>query len=139
MINAAMNTGHDGSLSTCHANSCKDAISRLETMILMECEMPLTAIRRQIGSAVDIIIQLGRIRDKSRKVLEIVEVLGTKGDEVILNPILTFQETGEQKGKVYGEWVECGRIQNRTKLILAGCEKQLSALEESGADNHDSL
>ena len=88
---------------------------------------------------IDIIIQLGRIRDKSRKVLEIVEVLGTKGDEVILNPILTFQETGEQKGKVYGEWVECGRIQNRTKLILAGCEKQLSALEESGADNHDSL
>ena len=69
MINAAMNTGHDGSLSTCHANSCQDAIGRLETMVLMGCEMPLPAIRRQIGSAIDIVIQLGRLRDKSRKVL----------------------------------------------------------------------
>ena len=130
MINAAMNTGHDGSLSTCHANSCKDAISRLETMILMECEMPLGAIRRQIGSAVDVIIQIGRLRDKSRKVLEVVEVLGTEGTEVQLSPILRFQEMGEREGKIYGRWIWCGTLQNRIKLKLSGWEGRFDALEE---------
>lgn len=130
MINAAMNTGHDGSLSTCHANSCKDAISRLETMILMECEMPLGAIRRQIGSAVDVIIQIGRLRDKSRKVLEVVEVLGTEGTEVQLSPILRFQEMEEREGKIYGRWIWCGTLQNRIKLELSGWEGKFDALEE---------
>lgn len=71
MIHGAMNTGHDGSLSTCHANSCQDTLSRLESMMLMACEIPLSALRRQISSAIDIIVHLGRMRDKSRKVLEI--------------------------------------------------------------------
>lgn len=130
MINAAMNTGHDGSLSTCHANSCGDAISRLETMILMECEMPLGAIRRQIASAVDIIIQVGRLRDRSRKVLEVVEVIGVEGTEVILHPLLKFQEKGERKGKIYGDWVVCERLHNRTKLQLSGLEHGYAKLEE---------
>lgn len=132
MINAAMNTGHDGSLSTCHANSCKDAISRLETMILMECEMPLSAIRRQIGSAVDIIIQLGRLRDKSRRVLEVTEVLGAENQDILLNPLVQFEETGEEDGKLCGIWKPCGHLKNRVKLQLAGCERQFSELEERG-------
>ena len=71
-----MNTGHDGSLSTGHANSPKDMLSRLETMVLMGMELPLPAIQRQIASALDLIVHLGRLRDKSRKVLEVTEVLG---------------------------------------------------------------
>lgn len=130
MINAAMNTGHDGSLSTCHANSCKDAISRLETMILMECEMPLGAIRRQIGSAVDILIQVGRLRDRSRKVLEVAEVLGAEGTEVILQPLLRFQEEGEREGRIFGRWVLCGTLKNRVKLKLSGLEHRYTRLEE---------
>lgn len=130
MINAAMNTGHDGSLSTCHANSCRDAISRLETMVLMECEMPLGAIRRQIGSAVDILIQVGRLRDRSRKVLEVAEVLGVEGTEVILHPLLKFQEEGEAEGRIYGSWVFCGTLQNREKLYLSGLERRYRELEE---------
>ena len=75
---AAMNTGHDGSLSTGHANSSGDMITRLESMVLMGMELPLEAVRRQIASAVDVIIHLGRLRDGSRKVLEIAEVTGMR-------------------------------------------------------------
>ena len=99
-----MNTGHDGSLSTGHANSAKDMIYRLETLVLMGLDIPLSSVRRQIVSALDIIIHLGRIRDKSRKVLEISEVLDCVEGEVILNPLYSFVETGLSKeGKVEGQ------------------------------------
>lgn len=89
----AMNTGHDGSLSTGHANSTQDMLSRLETMVLQgSAGLPLDAIRQQIASAVDIIIHLSRLRDKSRKTMEITEVVGYKNGEIILNPLYVFEE-----------------------------------------------
>ena len=130
MINAAMNTGHDGSLSTCHANSCEDAVRRLETMVLMECEIPVSAIRRQIGSAVELIVHLGRLRDRSRKVLEISEVVEREGDEVVLNPLFVFQEEEEKDGKIAGRWRYCNRLTRRTKLHLSGLEKEFRRKEE---------
>ena len=93
----AMNTGHDGSLSTGHANSSEDAISRLETMVLQgAAQLPLPAIRNQIASAVDIIIHLSRLRDHSRKTMEIAEVMGVKDGEVQLNPLFRFEEDMEK-------------------------------------------
>lgn len=86
----AMNTGHDGSLSTGHANSTKDMISRLETMVLMGMDIPMHAIRSQIASGIDIFVHLGRLRDKSRKVLEISEVVGIENGEVKLNTIYSY-------------------------------------------------
>jgi len=86
----AMNTGHDGSLSTGHANSAADMISRLETMVLMGMDIPILAIRQQISSALDIIIHLGRMRDKSRKVIEITEVLGVHEQQIELNKLYEF-------------------------------------------------
>lgn len=91
----AMNTGHDGSLSTGHANSTRDMLSRLETMVLQGSDMPLPAIRQQIGSAIDIIVHLGRMRDHSRKTLEISEVLGVENGEIQLNPLYRFEEDEE--------------------------------------------
>ena len=98
----ALNTGHCG-MSTGHANSTTDALSRLETMVLLGgADIPLQAVRRQIASAIDIIIQLGRFRDRSRRVLEITEVAGCEGDEIILNPLYVFYEEGENEGRVTG-------------------------------------
>ncbi len=91
----AMNTGHDGSLSTGHANSAADMLSRIETMVLQGAELPLQAIRGQIASAVDVIVHLGRLRDKSRKVLEISEVLGCRDGEVQLSSLYEFCEDGK--------------------------------------------
>ena len=100
---SAMNTGHDGSLSTGHANSCEDMIYRLETLVLMGLDIPLSSVRRQIVSALDFIIHLGRLRDKSRRELEITEVLDCQNGEVILNPIYRFQETGvDENGRIKG-------------------------------------
>ena len=98
----AMNTGHDGSLSTGHANSTKDMLSRLETMVLMAAPLPLEAIRQQIASAIDIIIHLSRIRDKTRKVIEIIELVDYKDGRYVLNPLYFFNETGEKEGRVLG-------------------------------------
>jgi len=89
----AMNTGHDGSLSTGHANSTKDMLSRLETMVLTGAEgLPLDAVRQQIASAIDIIIHLSRLRDRSRKTMEITEVAGYRNGEIVLNPLYIFEE-----------------------------------------------
>lgn len=89
----AMNTGHDGSLSTGHANSTKDMLSRLETMVLQGSDgLPLAAVRQQMASAIDIIVHLSRLRDKSRKTMEITEVLGYEHDEILLNPLYVFEE-----------------------------------------------
>lgn len=88
----ALNTGHEGSLSTAHANSARDMLSRLETMTLMGVDLPLEAIRRQIASGVDILIHLGRMRDKTRKVLEIAEVCGFDQGEIQIRTLYQWQE-----------------------------------------------
>lgn len=119
----AMNTGHDGSLSTGHANSTKDMLSRLETMVLMGAEgLPLEAIRQQIASAVDIIIHLSRLRDHSRKTMEITEVVGLKDGEIELNPLYVFEETKESSmEKVVGELKRTkNALKNTFKLKLMG-------------------
>jgi pilus assembly protein CpaF len=116
----ALNTGHDGSLSTGHANSSRDMLSRLETMVLMGMDLPLEAVRRQIASGVDIIVHLGRLRDKSRRVLEIVEILGFENGEIITTPIYEFRETGEKNGRVEGELVKVRELANKDKLRAAG-------------------
>lgn len=104
---AAMNTGHDGSLSTGHANSSRDMITRLESMVLMGMELPLEAVRRQIASAVDVVIHLGRLRDGSRKVLEIAEVTGMREGQVELHTIYEFEE------------MAAGEVQEVTDMIYA--------------------
>ena len=108
----ALNTGHDGSLSTAHANSAEDMLSRLETMTLMGVDLPLEAIRRQIASGVDILIHLGRMRDKSRKVLEITEVCGYEDHEIKTRTLYRWQEG---KGLV-----QMASLLNREKLVRAG-------------------
>ena len=117
---SAMNTGHDGSLSTGHANSCRDMLSRMETMVLMGQELPLGAIRSQIASGINIIIQLGRLRDKSRRVLEIAELDGIVDGEIVLNTLYQFEEISEKDGRVIGELVQKGKLKSRTKLEAAG-------------------
>lgn len=119
----AMNTGHDGSLSTGHANSTLDMLSRLETMVLMGAEgLPLEAIRQQIASAVDIIIHLSRLRDHSRKTMEITEVVGLKDGEIELNPLYVFEENEESTmEKVVGELKRTKNpLKNTFKLKLMG-------------------
>ena len=99
----AFNTGHDGSLCTIHANSCSDMLSRLETMVLMAFPLPLEAIRRQIASGADILVHLGRLSDRSRRVLEIAEVLGMEGDEVKLRSLYLWNDSTkvlEKKGSL---------------------------------------
>lgn len=119
---SAMNTGHDGSLSTGHANSSEDMLYRLETLVLMGLDIPLPAVRRQIVSALDIIVHLGRLRDKTRKVLEISEVLECRNGEIVLNPLYCFQEESVmEEEKVIGS---LRRTENQfvhtEKLLKAG-------------------
>ncbi len=116
----AFNTGHDGSLSTGHANSSRDILSRLEMMVLMGMELPLGAIRRQIVSGVDIIIHLGRLRDKSRRVLEIAEVTGLEDGEILLNSLYVFEETGMADGKILGGLQKKNPLSDTRKLLAAG-------------------
>lgn len=119
----ALNTGHDGSLSTGHANSAKDMLSRLETMVLMGMNLPLTAIRRQIASGVDIIVHLERLRDKSRRVVEIVEILGYGQEEIQLQTLYAFKEKMVKKeGKVEGELVFQKELAAKEKLQRAGLQ-----------------
>lgn len=116
-----LNTGHDGSMSTGHANSARDMLSRLENMILMGMEIPLAAIRQQIASGIDIIVHLGRLRDKSRKVLEIVEVKGYEDGEIQLSPLYRFEEEGETAdGKLRGVLRKKGELDYVEKLQAAG-------------------
>ena len=118
----AMNTGHDGSLSTGHANSPGDMLSRLETMVLMGMDLPLTAVRRQIASGVDLIVHLGRLRDGSRKVLEIVELDGMEQGEIRLRPLFTFEEEpGQEKAaRIKGSLYKKGELLHTGKLRAAG-------------------
>jgi len=116
----ALNTGHDGSLSTGHANSPEDMLSRLETMVLMGMELPLTAIRRQIASGIDVIVHLGRLRDKSRKLLEVSEVMDYREGEIHLQTVYRYEETGEENGKIQGVWEKKGELKHTGKLLAAG-------------------
>ncbi len=119
----AMNTGHDGSMSTGHANSPKDMLSRLETMVLMGVEIPLAAVRAQIASAVDIIVHLGRLRDKSRRVLQIDEVTGVCDSQIQLNPLYRFQEKEMRREKIQGDFVKLHELKNVEKLKKYGVVK----------------
>lgn len=124
----AMNTGHDGSLSTGHANSTEDMLSRLETMVLQGASgLPLEAIRQQIASAVDIIIHLSRLRDKSRKTMEITEVVGYENGKIILNPLYVFEEDENSTlEKVSGELKRTkNKMVNDFKLRLAGVKEEI--------------
>lgn len=116
----AMNTGHDGSLSTGHANTCRDMLNRLETMVLMGMELPLPAIRGQIASGVDILIHLGRLRDKSRRVLNISEVTGLVNGEIQLNEMYRFVENGFADNRVCGKLERIGELINTDKCVRAG-------------------
>lgn len=124
----ALNTGHDGGFSTGHANSPRDMLSRLETMVLMAAELPLPAIRSQIASAVDVMVHVARLRDRTRKVTEIEEVERFENGEIVLHPLFVFEETERGKeengrkvsGKVEGSLKQVGTLLHREKLRLAG-------------------
>ena len=119
----ALNTGHDGSLSTLHSNSSRDTGSRLETMALMGMDLPLEAVQRQIVSGVDVLVHLGRMRDKSRKVLEIAEVSGYQyeTEEILLRTLYKFRESGcKEEQKVQGRLEKCGDMVNTGKFLQAG-------------------
>ncbi|NLL75852.1 MAG: CpaF family protein [Clostridiales bacterium] len=116
-----LNTGHDGSMSTGHANSPADMLRRLETMVLMGMDLPVSAIRQQIASGIDIIIHLGRLRDKSRKVLQIAEIRGYENGEISVLPLYSFEEEGEDRdGKIVGKLVKKGELEYVEKLKTAG-------------------
>ena len=119
----ALNTGHDGSLSTGHGNSPADMLSRLETMYSMGMSIPMNAIRRQIASGIDIMVHLGRLRDRSRKVLEIAEIDGYdyRTDEILMHSIYEFRESGQDEdGNVLGKLAPAGELRSRGKLSRAG-------------------
>lgn len=113
----SMLTGHDGSISTGHGNSAKEMMLRLETMILMGYDMPVLAIRQQIAAAIDIIVHLGRLRDHSRRVLEICEVVGVNQGEIQLNKVYEFYEETERNGRVVGYLKKTGELKNVQKMM----------------------
>lgn len=119
----ALNTGHCG-MSTGHSNSPADMLSRIETMVLLGVDIPLLAVRKQIASAIDIVIHLGRLRDQSRKVLEIVEVLDCVDGEIEINPLFQFVEEGEDiEGKIIGGLKKTGgQLIRCNKLLHAGIQ-----------------
>jgi len=105
----AMNTGHDGSISTVHANGARDALSRLETMMLMAgIHLPERALREQVASALDVIVQLTRMSDGSRKVIEFAEITGMEGNTITTQTIFKYEQRGVENGKVIGEYVATG-------------------------------
>lgn len=136
----AMNTGHDGSLSTGHANTISDMISRLETMVLSGADLPIAVVRQQISSAIDIFVHLSRLRDRSRRVTEISEVIGMQDGEVMLNPLFRFQEQEEREGKIIGGLVQVGKLNQVDKIQMAGLGKWLDEYIEQysvGIDSSD--
>lgn len=129
-----MNTGHDGSLSTGHANSCEDMLSRLEMMVLLGgVDLPIQAIRRQIVSGVDILVHLGRMRDRTRKVLHIAEIDGIRDGEIVLNTLFQFEEEEGKGEKVHGIWRKKGSLHHRGKMEGEGLMEEFSALETAKA------
>ncbi len=125
----ALNVGQDGSLSTIHANSAKDALTRLETMIMMHTDISVSALKRQIASGVEILVHLGRLRDKSRHVLEIVEVLGMENGEIKTHPLFEYAESGEdENGKVKGALEKRDDLIRTEKMRAAGISDDISTL-----------
>ncbi len=122
LVGSALNCGHDGSMSTGHANSAGDMLTRLETMMLMGVEIPLSAIRRQIASGIDIIIHLSRLRDKSRRVMEIAEVAGFEEGQIRLSPLFSFQEEGMEGERIKGRLVRREGLIHVEKLKMAGLD-----------------
>ncbi len=120
MISSAMLNGHSGSLSTGHANNPADMLHRIETMMMMGIDLPLMAIQRQVASALDIIIHLGRLRDKTRKVLQITEILGYEEGKIQMQTLYEFQEEGMKNEKVQGVLVKAADLVHRDKLLAAG-------------------
>ena len=119
----AMNTGHDGSLSTLHANTPRDAVARLETMVMMAgMDLPVRAIREQISSAIDLIIQQSRLRDGSRRIVSVTEVVGMEGEIITLQELFAFQQHGKgDQGAIIGNFVSCGlRPKFSEKFAQAG-------------------
>lgn len=114
---SAMNTGHDGSLSTGHANSAADMLSRIETMVLMGMDLPLSAVRAQIASGIDILVHLGRLRDRSRRVLGIYEVLGVSEGEVKIEALFEFREEGTYAGRIEGRLIRTAHTLRRTEKL----------------------
>lgn len=123
MISSAMLNGHSGSMSTGHANNPADMLHRLETMMMMGIDLPFQAIQRQIASALDIIIHLGRLRDKSRRVLQIEEILGYSDGKIQTKTLYEFREEGMEYEKVKGCIVKVSEIENRDKLVAAGYQE----------------
>lgn len=123
----SFNTGHDGSLSTGHANSSEDMLSRLETMVLMAMDLPMEAIRRQVASGIDILVHLGRMRDKSRKVLRISEVSGISDERIVLDTLYSFRETEEKDGKICGIWERESNLAHLGKLAVEGLTGEYEA------------
>jgi pilus assembly protein CpaF len=136
----AMNTGHDGSLTTVHANNPRDTISRLETLVLMAgMDLPLSVVRKQIVSAVDLIVQQARLRDGTRKVTSITEVVRMEGDTVVMQDVFKFEERGQEDGKVLGEFVSGGmRPHNEERLKNHGFNLPVSMFMGSGGRNGSS-
>lgn len=116
----SMLTGHDGSISTGHGNSAKEMLLRLETMILMGYDMPVLAIRQQLAAAIDVIIHVGRLRDNSRRVLEICEVNGVEQGEIVTHSLYRFREYSEKDGKIIGQIEKCGELKGIGKLLQSG-------------------
>ncbi len=116
----AMNTGHNGSMSTLHANTPRDAVARLESMIMMgPVNMPLITIRRNIASAINLIVQVSRMNDGSRKIRNISEIMGMEGEHVVLQDIFTFQpaSTRDDQGRIQGEFINHGLF-NRSSVRI---------------------
>lgn len=121
----AMGTGHDGSLSSGHSNTARDMLTRLETMVLMGMELPLAAIKRQIASGIDLILHLGRLRDKSRKLLEVVEIIGFMEGEIMTQTLFEYQEKGEdENGKIIGCLEKKSELFHKNKLQAAGISQE---------------
>ena len=123
MISSAMLNGHSGSMSTGHANNPTDMLYRLETMMMMGIDLPLRAVQRQVSSALDIIIHLGRLRDNTRKLMQIVEVLGVEDGEIRLQVLYEFQEEGMENEKIIGKFVKVSELKAKEKLMAAGYYK----------------
>ena len=129
----AMNTGHDGSLTTIHANSPRDALSRLETMVAMSnLNLPENAIRRQIASAIDVVIQVSRMSDGTRKIVSVAEITGMEGDVVTMQDIFVFRKRGiRENGEVIGNFVPTGiRPKFSERLLVSGIQLPMSMFEQ---------
>lgn len=130
----AMNTGHDGSLTTVHSNSPRDTLRRIETMVLMAgMELPLRAIREQVASAIDLIVHVDRLRDGTRKVTQVTEVQGMEGDSIVMQDIFIFEQTGVQNGRVLGTLKSTGlRPRFYEKFVMNGIELPQNVFESIG-------